>query len=142
MERLAFQYKRLSYQNHIHRLKIHYNPLVQPPLYFSVGSRFANILHARLRQNCSSLNCDLFRCNLNDSCYCDCGNYVESCEHFFLHCKRYVLHRTILLNKIVDLNLQPCIDIILYGNPNVEYDTNCQLFTAVHKYILDSRRFV
>jgi hypothetical protein len=37
----------------------------KPPLYFSTGIRIANILHARLRQKCSSLKCDLFRCNLN-----------------------------------------------------------------------------
>jgi hypothetical protein len=31
---------------------------------FSTGIRIANILHARLRQKCSSLKYDLFRCNL------------------------------------------------------------------------------
>jgi hypothetical protein len=36
----------------------------KPPLYFSTGIIIANILHARLRQKCSSLKCDLFRCNL------------------------------------------------------------------------------
>jgi hypothetical protein len=36
----------------------------KPPLYFSTGIRIANILHARLRPKCSSLKCDLFRCNL------------------------------------------------------------------------------
>ena len=46
----------------------------KPPLYFSTGIRIANILHARLRQKCSSLKYDLFRCNLIASCNCDCGN--------------------------------------------------------------------
>jgi hypothetical protein len=36
----------------------------KPPLYFSTGIRIANILHARLRQKCNNLKCDLFRCNL------------------------------------------------------------------------------
>ena len=56
----------------------------KPPLYFSTGIRIANILHARLRQKCSSLKCDLFRCNLIASCNCDFGNYIESVDHFFL----------------------------------------------------------
>jgi len=51
---------------------------------FSTGIRIANILHARLRQKCSSLKCDLFRCNLITSCNCDFGNYIESVDHFFL----------------------------------------------------------
>jgi hypothetical protein len=40
----------------------------KPPLYFSTDIRITNILHARLRQKCSSLNSDLFRCNLIASC--------------------------------------------------------------------------
>ena len=55
----------------------------KPPLYFSTGIIIANILHARLRKKCSSLKCDLFRCNLIASCNCDCGNYIESVDHFF-----------------------------------------------------------
>ena len=62
----------------------------KPPLYFSTGIRIANILHARLRQKCSSLKCDLFRCNLISSCNCDCGNYIESVDHFFLKCNIYI----------------------------------------------------
>jgi hypothetical protein len=60
------------------RLKTYYNNPVKPPKYFSFGSRLASILHTRLRQNCSSLKGDLFRCNLIDSCYCYCDNYVEN----------------------------------------------------------------
>jgi hypothetical protein len=47
----------------------------KPPLYFSTGIRIANILHACLRQKCSGLKYDLFRCNLLASCNCDCENY-------------------------------------------------------------------
>jgi hypothetical protein len=60
------------------RLKTYYNNPVKPPKYFSFGSCLASILHTRLRQNSSSLKDDLFRCNLIDSCYCNCDNYVEN----------------------------------------------------------------
>jgi hypothetical protein len=63
-----------------------FSMLLSKPLYFSTGIIIANILHDRLRQKCSSLKCDLFRCNLIASCNCDCGNYIESVDHFFLKC--------------------------------------------------------
>ena len=64
----------------------------KPPLYFSTGIIIANILHARLRQKCSSLKCDLFRYNLIAFCNYDCGNYIESVDHFFLKCNIYILN--------------------------------------------------
>jgi len=30
----------------------------------------------------------------------------------------------------------------LYGNSDIAYDVNCSLFTTVHRYILDTKRFV
>ena len=114
------------------RLKTYYNNPVKPPKYFSLGSRLASILHTRLRQHCSSLKFDLFRCNLIDSCYCNCDNYVEHNEHYFLHCKLCVNQRNVMLNNISN---------ILYGNSDFAYDVNCSLFTAVHRYILDTKRF-
>jgi hypothetical protein len=88
------------------RLKTYYNNPVKPPKYFSFGSRLASILHTRLRQNCSSLKGALFRCNLIDSCYCNCDNYVENNEHYFLHCKLFANQRNVMLNNIRDLGLR------------------------------------
>ena len=124
------------------RLKTYYNNPVKPPKYFSFGSRLASILHTRLWQNCSSLKGDLFRCNLIDSCYCNCDNYVENNDHYFLHCKLFVNQRNVMLNNIRDLGLDISINNILYGNSDFAYDVNCSLFTAVHRYILDTKRFV
>ena len=50
------------------------------PKYFYVGNRKAQILHTRLRTNCSSLNLDLFINNISDSPLCQCGN-VENAQH-------------------------------------------------------------
>jgi hypothetical protein len=36
----------------------------KPPLHFSTGTSIADIVHAWLRQTCSNLKCDLFRCNV------------------------------------------------------------------------------
>jgi hypothetical protein len=117
----------------ISRLKTYYNNPVKPSKYFLLGSR--------LRQNCSSLKGDLFRCNLIDSCYCNYANYVENNEHYFLHCELFVNQRNVMLNNIRDLGLDISINNILYGNSDSEYDVNCTLFAAVHRYIMDTKRF-
>ena len=41
------------------------------PSHFTIGNRFISILHARLRNNCSNLNNDLFRNHLRDNPLCD-----------------------------------------------------------------------
>ena len=69
-------------------------------------------------------------------------NYVENNEHYFLHCKLFVNQRNVMLNNIRDLGLDISINNILYGNSDFTYDVNCSLFAAVHKYILDTKRFV
>ena len=58
------------------------------PVYYYIGSRMGQILHARLRMSCSSLNEHLFVRNLVDSPNCICGN-IESTTHFLFNCNRY-----------------------------------------------------
>ena len=112
------------------------------PLYFSTGIRIANILHARLRQKCSSLKCDLFRCNLIASCNCDCGNYIESVDHFFLKCNIYTEQRIQLFHGMSNLGFDINIENILFGNASFENDKNSKLFLLVQKYIVNSKRLV
>ena len=115
----------------------------KPPLYFSTGIRIANILHAHLGQKCSSLKCDLFRCNLIASCNCDCGNYTESVDHFFLKCINiYTEHRIQLFRGMSNLGFDISIANILFGNASFENDKNSNLFFLVQKYIANSKRFV
>ena len=46
------------------------------PKYYYMGNRKAQILHTRLRTNCSSLNMDLFLKNISDSPLCRGGGRV------------------------------------------------------------------
>ena len=55
---------------------------------FYTGSRKAQILHTRLRTNCSSLNLNLFLKNISDSPLCTCGS-VEDAQPFVFHCHKY-----------------------------------------------------
>ena len=111
----------------------------KPPLYFSTGNRIANILHACLCQKCNSLKCDLFRCNLIISCNCDCRNYIESVDHFFLHVI-YILNTEYNLGfrDMRNLGFQIDIENILFGNASFENDRSTKLFLLIQKYILNS----
>ena len=53
------------------------------PKHYYTGCRKGQILLARLRTNCSSLNFDLLVKNISDSPLCHCGS-IENAQHFFL----------------------------------------------------------
>ena len=57
-------------------------------MYYFCGSRLGQILHERLRMQCSSLKQHLYFKNIEPDPYCTCGG-VETTEHFLLHCKNY-----------------------------------------------------
>ena len=107
--------------------------------HFYVGSRKAQVLHTRLRTNCSSLNLDLFLRNISDSPLCQCGS-IENAQHYFFHCRCYQIQRTELLNIVSQYQI-PSLSLLLYGNDSLSLDTNKIIFEKVHKYILDSKRF-
>ena len=67
---------------------------------------------------------------------------MENNEHYFLHCKLFVNQRNVMLSNIRDLGLDISINNILIGNSNSEYDVNCTLLAADHRYIMDTKRFV
>ena len=62
------------------------------PAHYYVGCRLGQILHARLRMNCSALNAHLFIRNLVESPNCICG-ITETVVHFALDCLRHTTLR-------------------------------------------------
>lgn len=111
----------------------------RPPEYYHSGNRTLQIQHTRLRTNCSILKHHLFSKNIIDDPYCICGA-VETTKHFFLECHRYNDQRTVLLNRLSSF-CTPNLKFILFGDKKLDNQTNTQIFLAVHKYILDSKRF-
>ena len=110
------------------------------PKYFYAGTRKAQILHTRLRTGCSSLNYDLYRKNVVNNPLCICG-LLEDCAHYFLFCPRYLQHRNVMLQKLEKFN-DLSVDFLLNGNDALSYNENVYIFTAVHDYILASKRFL
>ena len=82
------------------------------PNHYYIGSRKAQILHTRIRTNCSSLNLDLLLKNVTDSPLCHCGS-IENAQHFFFHCRYYNVQRRELMNTV---SLYPSLKLLLTGD--------------------------
>ena len=65
---------------------------------------------------------------------------MENAEHFLLNCRLYREQRI----ELYDTVSQYCnitLDVLLYGDESLFYETNISVFEAVHKYIQSSKRF-
>ena len=60
--------------------------------------------------------------------------------HFFLACPLFAAQRLELINT-VEIYSRCTVFNLLYGDPNISYNDNIRVFAAVHKYIVDSKRF-
>ena len=65
------------------------------PSYYDIGNRYLNILHIRIRNNCSALYNELFHTNLIHSPSCSCGYSTENAEHFIYCIARGLMHKEI-----------------------------------------------
>ncbi|MCG7870185.1 MAG: hypothetical protein JAY74_27935 [Candidatus Thiodiazotropha taylori] len=109
------------------------------PNHYYIGSRKAQILHTRIRTNCSSLNLDLFLKNVTDSPLCRCGS-IENAQHFFFHCRYYEVQRRELMTT-VSLYVNPSLKLLLTGDLTLAPEINNIITLKVQKYIIDTHRF-
>ena len=71
-------------------LKKSTNEQVKKHKLYNHGNRLENVLHCQLRNNCSSLNADLFLHYLQDFSNClYCDSEWEDPKHFFMRCAKY-----------------------------------------------------
>ena len=113
--------------------------LTQPPSLFHTGNRIGQIYHSRLRTNCSSLNSHLFSKNIIDSPLCICGA-IEDTSHYLFVCTRYLDLRQDLINAVPAV-CEPTLSVLLYGNTELSYEQNKEVFLSVQNYIVKSKRF-
>lgn len=110
---------------------------LKPRSYYSIGSRMGQLLHTRLRLNCSSLNHDLFRKSIIENSLCSCGE-IETTSHFLLVCRNYSIIRQQYMSNL------PCIltyQNLIYGNEHLSDDENAYVFIKVQEFIIASKRF-
>lgn len=110
-----------------------------PPVHFDnvQVSRKAQILHSRLRLECSSLNQHLYKKNLVDNPLCSCG-IVESTSHFLLSCARYNHIRQYYFSV---LQYPRTKLTLLNGISSETAASNNFIFKQVQLYILATKRF-
>ena len=108
--------------------------------YYLLGSRKCNIIHTRLRHQCSSLGEDLFRANIVSDPSCAWGCPLEDAIHYLLECPLYTNARMQLIMSITPYTVIS-IKNLLFGSDNLTDENNLIVFRNVQKYIHHSNRF-
>ena len=109
---------------------------------FYLGERWPAIQHARLRIGCSKLNAHLCdNLHVIESSQCVCGYPVEDPYHFFFICPCFNAQRETFLNTLGTVSNNITIQTLFYGDSNNTIHNNEVMFEAVHKYIVETRRF-
>ena len=104
----------------------------------------------RLRIGSSYLKEHKFKHNYQDSVdpLCSCGNYIESTNHFFLHCPNFTTQRRNLLNKLKSINASimaenenSFVRMLLLRKPDFNYSTNKEIINATINFTLATEQF-
>ena len=103
------------------------------PSYFSYGTRYLSVIHARLRNNYSDLKTIFFSIIYLVIIVVTCNQY-EDAEHYLFKCSRYRLDRLYLFNTLRDFHSLNC-NLLLRGNPAFSSEANISIFDTVQKYI-------
>ena len=81
-------------------------PDVTKWMWMSLNKDSHDVILARLRSGCTSLNNHLYNLNMRDSQFCNfCINKRETVEHFTLECQEYNNFRRTLFNDLAKLNI-------------------------------------
>jgi hypothetical protein len=96
---------------------------------------------AHLRMRSSSLNEHLYIKNIIDNPNCLCGE-IESTYHYLFKCPKYTRQRSSLFRKLFQLlNIRPSENLLLFGSPDLDIDSNIIVFMTVHEFISQSKQF-
>ena len=128
---------------------------------YSLFASKAAINHARLRMGLSALNAQRSNYNLIDFRTCQCGSPSEDLTHYFFSCPLYAAQRQNLLGELEDIIVnfstiiavqgesftqnqltKKVLDLYLYGNPQLDWDNNVNLFRHIQTYIRNTQRFL
>ena len=72
-----------SFEGFKKKIKDIYLNATKVPSYYTYGNRILAILHLRLRNQCSSLNFDLYNNHVANDPLCECDEEIEDAVHFF-----------------------------------------------------------
>ena len=110
-------------------------------LYYN-GKRHLNIIHSRIRMGCSTLSAHLYSLHVIENKSCTCGHHTEDPDHYFFNCLLYTAPRRILREQVCLIAPNHFnINTLLWGDKDLEYETNQKIFEHVQLYIETSERF-
>ena len=72
----------------------------QPPLFFTLGTKLGNTLHAQLRLGMSRLNAHQYTVQKSTDPACACGHGHENTNHFILDCPIFAAQRKHLIRQV------------------------------------------
>ena len=107
------------------------------------GSRKCNVIHTRLRHQCSSLGADLFRANMVNDPSCPCGCPLEDAIHYLLECPFHTNARKQLFMNITPYTVIS-IETLLFGSDNLT-EVVCSLivvYIIVNKILQLANNFI
>ena len=78
--------------------------------------------------------------HIRDNPLCKLCGVVEDAIHYFFRCRRYTTERQVF-NDTVRVLQSLSINLILYGNEDLNFETNIVLFRAIQRYIQVIKRF-
>ena len=104
----------------------------------SLSYKNFQILHTRLRNNCSSLKHHLYLRNVVDSPNCGA---IETNTHYFFECPLYETIRNKLIRSISYYEITIDLQTLLFGNDFLTFQENEEIFLKVQSYIRESKRF-
>ena len=109
------------------------------PKYYYGGNRSGQLLHIRLRTNCSGLSNDLFLKNISESPLCQCGR-IENAYHYFFECSLYARHRIALFTSLSQ-RYNVTLNLLLFADASQSDEANLVIFEEMQKYIIDTKQF-
>ena len=84
-----------------------------------MGNRYTSVLHAQLRNNCSSLNNGLFRNHVRDNPLWDLFGVIEDAIHYLFHCINILMKDRFSMMHLEFYNLLPSIRFFLEAKTEI-----------------------
>ena len=111
----------------------------RPNQLYYYGERRLQVLHARLRTDCSSLNQHLLSRNIVDSPLCQCG-VNETTKHYLFICPLFSVQRQVLFDSVTFIT-NWSLKTLLFGDNNLTMEQNKTIFHSVQLFISSTKRF-
>lgn len=96
---------------------------------------------AKTLKICWSLINSIIKLFLLDNPNCSCGE-IESTDHYLFKCPKYTYQRNSIFQNLFQLlNIWTSENWLLFGSPDLDINSNIIVWTTVHSYILQNKRF-